>query len=197
MPIKTIDENVILKIARGDKKSFALLYDCYYTYLNTIALCYVFNKDVANEIVNDVFINVWHKRNTLIYPIHYYLIKSVRNGCLNYIRSQQSKDRVLDEYKKQLLDFQEDYILSNPTPLEYLETQEIEKEVLNAIAHLPERCRIVFEEYQFKGKTPDEIANELVISVNTVRVQLKNAMDKLRISLHHLISILLLFLISN
>ena len=191
MSIKKIDENVIRSIAKGEEKAFSLLYDCYYTYLNTVALCYVYNKDVANEIVNDVFINVWHKRSTLTYPIHYYLIQSVKNGCLNHIRSQRTNERVLSEHKKQLLDFQEEYILSNPTPLQYVETQEIEKEVLNAIAQLPEKCRLIFEQYLFNGKLPDEIAKDLLISVSTVRVQLKNAMDKLKISLNHLIGIFL------
>lgn len=192
MSIKKIDENVIRNIAKGEEKSFSLLYDCYYTYLNTVALCYVYNKDVANEIVNDVFINVWHKRSTLTYPIHYYLVQSVKNGCLNYIRSQKSLDRVLGEHTKLMLDFQEEYILSNPTPLQYVETQEIEKEVLKAIDQLPEKCRHIFEQYLFNGKLPDEIAKDLLISVSTVRVQLKNAMDKLRISLNHLICIILL-----
>jgi RNA polymerase sigma-70 factor (family 1) len=192
MSIKKIDENIILSIAKGDQKAFALLYDCYYTYLNTVALCYVINKDVANEVVNDVFVNVWHKRSTLVYPIHFYLVQSVKNGCLNYIRSQKSLERVLGEHTKQMLDFQEEYILSNPTPLQYVESQEIEKEVLKAIDQLPEKCRHIFEQYLFNGKLPDEIANDLLINVSTVRVQIKNAMDKLKVSLNHLISILLL-----
>jgi RNA polymerase sigma-70 factor (family 1) len=195
MSIKKIDENVIRNIAKGEEKAFSLLYDCYYTYLNTVALCYIFNRDVANEIVNDVFINIWHKRSTLTYPIHFYLVQSVKNGCLNHIRSQRTNERVLSEHKKQLLDFQEEYILSNPTPLQYVETEEIEKEVLNAIAQLPEKCRLIFEQYLFNGKLPDEIAKDLLISVSTVRVQLKNAMDKLKISLNHLICVfLILFL---
>ena len=80
MSIKKIDEDVVRKLAKGDQKAFSLLYDCYYTYLNTVALCYVINRDAANEVVNDVFVNVWHKRSTLVYPIHSYLVQSVKNG---------------------------------------------------------------------------------------------------------------------
>lgn len=195
MTSKKIDENVIRRLAKGDEKAFSLLYDSYYTYLNTVALCYIVNRDAANEVVNDVFVNIWHKRSTLVYPIHSYLVQSVKNGCLNYIRSQKSLDRVLGEHTKLMLDFQQDYILSNPTPLQYVESQEIEKEVLKAIDQLPEKCRHIFEQYLFNGKLPDEIAKDLVISVSTVRVQLKNAMDKLKISLNHLITLfILLFL---
>lgn len=195
MSIKNINEDVITKISKGKEKAFSLLYDSYYTYLNTVALCYIFNRDVANEIVNDVFINVWHKRTTLTYPIHFYLVQSVKNGCLNHIRSQRTNERVLDEHKRQMLDFQEEYILSNPTPLQYVETQEIEKEVRNAIEQLPEKCRIIFEQYLFLGKLPEEIAKEQFITVSTVRVQIKNAMDKLKISLNHLICVLLLIIL--
>lgn len=195
MSIKNINEDVITKISKGKEKAFSLLYDRYYTYLNTVALCYIFNRDVANEIVNDVFINVWHKRTTLTYPIHFYLVQSVKNGCLNHIRSQRTNERVLDEHRRQMLDFQEEYILSNPTPLQYVETQEIEKEVRNAIEQLPEKCRIIFEQYLFLGKLPEEIAKEQFITVSTVRVQIKNAMDKLKISLNHLICVLLLIIL--
>jgi len=195
MSIKEITEDLIIKISNSEEKAFSLLYDCYYTYLNTVALCYIFNKDVANEIVNDVFINVWHKRHTLSYPIHYYLIQSVKNGCLNYIRAQRTTERALSGHKKLLLDFQEEYILTNPTPLQYLETQEIEKEVRNAIAQLPEKCRIIFEQFLFFGKLPEEIAKEQLITVSTVRVQLKNATDKLKVSLSHLICILVLIVL--
>lgn len=192
MSIKDINENIVKKISESDEKSFSLLYSCYYTYLNTIALCYIFDRDEANEVVNNVFINMWLKRNTLSYPIHSYLIQSVKNGCLNHIRSKQTNERILSEHTKRLLDFQEEYIRSNPTPLQYVETQELEKEVRNAIEQLPEKCRFIFEQYLFEGKMPEEISKELFISVSTVRVQIKNAMDKLRITLGHLIIILLI-----
>jgi len=192
MDAKKTDEEVIRDIAKGEKKAFSLLYDNYYTYMNTVALCYVYSKDVANEIVNDVFINIWRKRITLIYPIHSYLVKSVRNGCLNYLRSEKTNDRVINEHKKQLLDFQEEYILSNPTPLQYVESQEIEKQVRNAIAQLPEKSRIIFELYMIKGEKTEDIANELALSESTVRVQLKNAKDKLRVLLNLFITILLI-----
>jgi RNA polymerase sigma-70 factor (family 1) len=193
--IREINEDVIKRISKGEEKSFSLLYDCYYTYLNTVALYYVFNKDVANEIVNDVFINVWNKRSTLLYPVHSYLIQSVKNGCLNHIRSQRASDHVKEEYKQRLLDFREESVLSDSTPLQYVEMQEIEKEVREAIAKLPEKCRNIFEQYLFSGKLSEDIAKEYRISVSTVRVQIKNAMDKLKISLSHLIAILLLILL--
>src|SRR3712207_7396762 len=45
------------------------------------------------SIVNEVFVNIWHKRGTLNHSIHAYLMQSIRNGSLNYLRSLRSRDR--------------------------------------------------------------------------------------------------------
>lgn len=195
MSIKRIDQEVIYKLSKGEEGAFATLYDCYYTYLNSVALFYVYDRDLANAVVNDVFLNIWQKRTTLMFPIHSYLVQSVKNGCLNNIRARKTNERVLDTHRTQLLDLQEEYIQSNPTPLQYVETQEVEKEVMDAIERLPEKCRIIYKQYIFSGMSPDDIAVDLSLSINTVRVQLKNALDKLKVSLSHLISLFILFLI--
>lgn len=189
--ITQIDKNSIKRICEGDEKAFSVLYDAYYTYLNAIALCYIPDRPSANEVVNDVFISIWNKRKSLLYPIHAYLVASVRNGCLNYIRMQQIQERVLSEHKEQLLHFQEEYLLANETPLHYVEMQELESEIRNAVSQLPERCRQIFEQYFYTGIHPEDIAHNLDLNISTVRVQLKNAFDRLKPILNHLISFFL------
>lgn len=197
MSIKEINQEVVLKLSQGDEKAFSMLYDRYYTYLNSVAMYYIFDKDIAGEVVNDVFINIWQKRDHLVYPIHSYLVQSVKNGCLNNIRAQKNNEKVLNNHKMQMLDFQEEYIQSNPTPLQYVETNEIEKQVVDAIELLPEKCKVIFKKYIFSAVSPEEIADELAISVSTVRVQIKNALDKLKISLNHLITFILFICLSK
>lgn len=194
MSITEINNAIISQINKGNEKAFSFLYDAYYTYLNAVALCYVFDKNTANEIVNDVFIHIWYKRDTLSFPIHAYLVRSVQNGSLNHIRAQYAQDKALTEHKNQLLAFQEEYILSTPNPLQYVEMQEVEAQIKSAVNQLPEKCRIIFEYYFYNGKSPEDIASLLGLNINTVRVQLKNAMDKLKISLGHLISFLFFIL---
>ncbi|MPN06535.1 hypothetical protein SDC9_153791 [bioreactor metagenome] len=104
---------------------------------------------------------------------------------------------MLTEHKKQLLDMQEDFIPNNPTPLQFVESREVEKEVREAITKLPEKCRNIFEQYIFSGKMPEEIAREHFITVSTVRVQIKNALDKLKVSLSHLISFLIVLFLTK
>ena len=123
-----------------------------------------------------------------------YILQSVQNGCLNYIRALKNRERVMDEYRKELLNYQEEYCANDNTPLQLLEIEDLQKQVHNVVNSLPERCRIIFEKYLYNNKSPQEIAEELDISVNTVRVQIKNAMDKMKVKLGTSLGILLLFL---
>lgn len=191
MNINHINKEVIEQIRNGSEKAFSGLYSAYYSYLNAVALCYLLDKNSGAEIVNDVFVNIWNKRDTLSYPIHYYLVRSVQNGCLNYIRMQRAQQNVLDEHKDQMLAFQENYIQSTPVPLQYVEMRQTEEEIRLAVNQLPLKCRQVFEEYFYAGKEVDVIANDMGLTVSTVRVQLKNATDRLKPALKHLLFLFL------
>lgn len=190
MDINQIDEKLIIQINDGSEEAFSVLYKAYYTYLNAIAIYYLFDKNVSAEVVDDVFLNIWYKRKTLVYPVHSYLIRSVRNGCLNYIRMQGVRQSVLDKHTEEIMEFQESNIISTPVPLQYVELKETEAEIKEAIGQLPPKCREVFEAYFYEGKSADEIAGEMSLNINTVRVQIKNAMDRLKQSLKHLLFIL-------
>lgn len=189
MSINHINKDVIEQISNGSEKAFSELYSSYYSYLNAVALCYLMDKEIVAEIVDDVFINIWNKRDTLTYPIHYYLVRSVQNGCLNYIRMQRAQQNVLDEHKDRMLAFQENYIHSTPVPLQYVEMQQTEEEIRLAVNQLPPKCKMIFEEYFYAGKTVDVIADDMGLTISTVRVQLKNATDRLKQALKHLLLI--------
>lgn len=194
MATTKIDESIIIGINQGKQEAFATLYDSYFSYLCMYATTYIFNPDEAKEIVNDVFLNIWYKKERLVFPIHSYLLQSVQNGCLNYIRALKNRERVMDEYRKELLNYQEEYCANDNTPLQLLEIEDLQKQVHNVVNSLPERCRIIFEKYLYNNKSPQETAEELDISVNTVRVQIKNAMDKMKVKLGTSLGIQLLFL---
>lgn len=189
MSINHINKDVIEQISNGSEKAFSELYSSYYSYLNAVALCYLLDKEIVAEIVDDVFINIWNKRETLSYPIHYYLVRSVQNGCLNHIRMQRAQQNVLDEHKDRMLAFQENYIHSTPVPLQYVEMQQTEEEIRLAVNQLPPKCKMIFEEYFYAGKTVEVIADDMGLTISTVRVQLKNATDRLKQALKHLLLI--------
>lgn len=193
--ISHINEKIVEQIRGGSEKAFSELYSAYYSYLNAVAVCYLFDKELCAEIVNDVFVNVWNKREALSYPIHYYLIRSVQNGCLNSIRMQRAQQNVMDEYKNRMLAFQENYIQSTPIPLQYVEMRQAEAEIRLVVDQLPLKCRMVFEAHFYTGKSVDVIAEDMGLTVSTVRVHLKNATDRLKHLLKHLL--LLFFLLRS
>lgn len=87
----------------------------------------------------------------------------------------------------------ENYIRSTPTPIQHVELQEVEQEIRRAVNKLPEKCRAVFISHFYEGKSTGEIAEEQNLTMSTVRVQLKNAVDRLRPELKHLLFLLLAF----
>lgn len=189
-----VNEDLIGRINKGDEKAFESLYNSYFVYLCSCANSYIFNLVEAQDIVNEVFVKIWCRRGELFFPIHAYLIRSVQNGCLNYLRSFRSRERVIDEYRELLLDFQEDYCCTECNPLQALEQADLERQVQDVISALPDKCRTVFEQYLYSELTPQEIAEKNYISINTVRVHIKNAMDKIRERLGNRVGYLLSFL---
>ena len=185
-----VDKAIVQQVNKGSEQAFAELYKAYYAYLNAVAIYYLQDKEVAQEVVDDVFLNIWEKRENLIFPIHYYLVRSVQNGCLNYIRSQRALQTALDGHRDEVLFFLEEHILSTSTPLEDVELKETEAEIRRVVDNLPIKMRAVFEAYFYDGKSAEEIAEEMNLSVNTIRVQIKNALDKLKQSLKHLLFII-------
>ena len=71
-----------------------------------------------------------------------------------------------------------------------MELKETEADIKEAVSSLPSKCLSVFESYFYAGKSAEEIAEEMNLKVSTVRVQIKNALDRLKLMLKHLLFIL-------
>lgn len=194
MGSRVVDQELIEKINKGDEKAFEVFYNSYFVYLCACANSYIFNPSEAQDIVNETFAKIWYKRGALSFPIHAYLIRAVQNGCLNYLRSLHSRERVMDEYREALLEYQEEFCASESSPLQEMELEELESEVQALVASLPEKCRFIFEQYLYSDLTPQEIADKNNLSVNTVRVHVKNALDKIKEKMGTRIGVLLFFL---
>lgn len=109
-----VKEDIISRINNGDAKAFEQLYTTFYVYLCAVATKYVYNSEAAREIVNDVFMNVWNHHSALIHPVNAYLIRSVRNYCLNYLRDKRQQEVPLSDVQESLLSIQELQIDADP-----------------------------------------------------------------------------------
>lgn len=168
------------------KDNFDKIYILYYSRMHRFAKEYVLSDEDAENIVQDVFLLLWERREVLDIKISLisYLFSLVKNKCLDFLRHRV----VADEYKKDL-----SLKLSALELLNYTLSSEedIERIVENAINKLPERCRVIFLKSRMEGKKYKEIADELDISVNTVENQIAIALKKLRVELKELLPLFL------
>lgn len=188
-----IRKDTITQISKGDVKAFEMLYSTCYVYLCAVATKYVFDTEAAREIVNDIFLNVWNNRSTLTHPILPYLIRSVKNRCLNHLRQQRLHTVPMSDIQEQLLYIQEQQVCEDSHPLAYLENKEFEEKIYKAIDRLPPKCRDIFIQYLYHNKSYEEIAMANNISQSTVRVQIKIGLTKLKDLLGDMFPLFLLF----
>lgn len=175
-----IDKNIVKRINAGDKKAFACMYDAYFEDLCAISVFYVFDTTIACEIVNDVFLNVWDKRVVLLFPVKSYLCKAVRNRSLNYIRTARVKEKGINDLGEDVGAVSEDYTFTRENPFSVLEKKEAEHIFRQAIEQLPEKCRLIFKAVWYENKSYAEVAQQYHITPSTVRVQVRNALSRLK-----------------
>lgn len=194
MPDLLIKAELIKRINQGDAKAFETVYNLSYVYLCAVATKYVYSPTVAQELVNDVFLNIWHLRETLTFPLHTYLCRAVQNRCLNHIRSLRLREVPLSDVEEHWLRFREEQLQSDEHPLARLENKELREKIARTVDLLPPQCRTIFIQKFYYNKTSEEIAGELRLNASTVRVQLKIALAKLKKMLGETYPVFLLFI---
>jgi RNA polymerase sigma-70 factor, ECF subfamily len=184
------EQLLLQKIKQGDEKAFQYVFETHYGLLCSIASEFLKDDFLAETIVGDVILYLWEKRETIEIKssLRSYLIKAVRNKCLNYQQLQYVVKETRFPEKEELLDSEGNYIISDSHPLATLLEKELEIEIEKSINSLSDECRKVFELSRFEQLKYEDIAVELNISVNTVKYHIKNALSKLRADLSKYIS---------
>lgn len=175
-----VEKQLIENLRRGDESAFRCIYDRHYESLCRFADLFLHDAALAEEIVDDVVFYLWEHRKEveITYSLRAYLMKSVRNRCLNELNSLSRREEL--RFSSFSLPENEEFLdtlfIEKEHPLGYLLEQELEDELLRGIEALPEECRTVFKKSRFEQKKYEEIAQELNISVNTVKYHIKNAL---------------------
>ena len=171
-------------LKKGDRKAYKTIFDSYYKRLYAFALKYVEDSYTAEEIVEDVLLILWQKRHKMreVKNLKSYLYTMVRNASLDYLKEQKKFERY-DMEKHDSIELMEQFIIEE-------ETHAI---LFQALDSLPSKCRKVFELSCLEGIKYADIAEDLQISVNTVKSQRSRAIELLRIHLknHPFLQILL------
>ena len=176
---------------------FEDVYLSYFSKMKYFAKEYVISEEDAENIVQDVFVELWENKEMLNMHMNLiaYLFTTIKNKCLNHLRHKL----VVQETASKL---QEEYTISLRMNLDSLEAfdnnlfsdQDIEKIISRALDTLSEKCRTIFIMSKIEGKKQKEIAQELNISINTIETQMGIAYKKLRIELKDYFPILLFIL---
>ncbi|WFE86428.1 RNA polymerase sigma-70 factor [Parabacteroides chongii] len=173
--------HLIHSLKSGNNQAYKYIYDHHYVLLCKIA--YEFLKDdfLAESIVDDIIFHLWEKRDTLeiTTSLRSYLVQAVRNRCINYLNLEREKREVRFSVIDQQNEWINSVFPSDDYPLARLLENELEQEIRNAINRLPEECKVVFKKSRFEEKRYEQIAEELGISVNTVKYHIKNAISRL------------------
>ena len=168
--------HIIPAVKRGlnDELAFEKVYRQYFIRLFRFCFSIVHQKEAAEEIVNDVFLYLWKRREQSgeIRNLEVYLYIATKNLSLNYLR---------DNHFPHVVDISEQtdqYIKLEITPGSLIETAETIRQMLDAIDELPPRCRLIFKLIKEDGLKYKDVAALLNISVKTVEAQLSIAMKK-------------------
>lgn len=150
-------------------------YDLCFDRFFRIAYYYLKQEEWAQEVVLDVFMKIWEKRESLqtIVNLEDYFFITVKNAALNYLAKE--------EKQKQITEIIADKIANQEnSPEEILINEELFSHYVKALDRLPEKCREIFIRIREEKQSYAQVAKELKISINTVDVQVQKAVTRLR-----------------
>lgn len=184
-------ENLYLRVAlNDDAEAFKILFYDYFPPLCVFARRYIPEMQVCEDIVQDTFLKIWknRKEQEITTSIRNFLITSVKNNCLNYLKRQDLEQTYIQRRGEQYEEF------FPGTQDDLYTTRELEQLIETALNKLPENIREVFEMNRFEGLTYARIAENKQISVKTVEAYMGKALKHLRKELSDYLPFIFLFL---
>ena len=176
------------------RENFDSIYINNFSRLFLFAKEYVLFDEEAENIVQDIFLMLWEKKDILRVDVSLtaYLFTLVKNKCIDFLRhrmvEQIYSENIQQEYNEEL---NVKLFALESFDHNFSSEEQIEILLRNAIDKLPERCRLIFIKSRIEGKKYKEIAEELNLSVNTVEGQISIALKKLREELKDYLPLLL------
>ena len=187
------EQELIVKINKGDTAAFRWLYREYYIALCTYAKKFTHDAMLAEEVVQNTFFKIWENRKSIIIreSLVAYLYRSVQNNCLNHLKHLQIVNRFNEYYSKKLREAEEYYTITQETGQSLYIAKELENKIYDAIEKLPEQCREIFKLSRFEYLKNSEIAEKKGVTLNTVQKQISIALAKLREALSPFLTIVI------
>ena len=171
------DKELLEQVALSNSEAFRVLHDKYSSKMFLYAFSILKNKQVCEDIIQNIFIAFWTKRKTVrINNIKSYLFRAVKYQIFNYFRDQKISNE--DVSRLNIIDVS----ISASKNMEY---EELELAIYNSFLKLPKRCKEIFELSRYQNKSNKEISEELEISIQAVKNQISKAISSIKKDLHH------------
>jgi RNA polymerase sigma-70 factor (family 1) len=186
-----VEKKQITSLIEGDRNSFKDLYNLYKPLLMAFIMRYIKNREVSEEMVQDVFTRLWENREQIDINLSFksFLYTITKNKIMDYFRHAKT-EKIYNNYIYNYIE-----IIQDTTNTNY-SNKEINLSLTAAIKKLPEKRKIVFLLSKKFNLSRSEIANFLNISENTVKNQLQEAIQFLRDNLKNEVVLLLILLLS-
>ncbi len=169
-----LDDNKLFSfIKENNNKALKVLFERYFVRLCEFSEFYVKNLSLAEEVVADVFLNIWINRNKLKIKtsLKAYLYTSVRNRSINYLIKEKRNIEKFEELAEK-----NDLHIDN-SPFVDLSLMELENAIESLIQKLPPKRQLIFRMNRLYGLKYKEISELLSISVNTVQNHMVKAIE--------------------
>lgn len=173
------------ELRSGSEKTFREIMEHWYSRLFNFANGYLNNRENSREVIQDVFLQLWHHRQKLAdnTSLNAYLFTLTRNRCIDMVRRERLMLQFRTDKQEEYARLSENYhALSDPI-LDQIFAAELQTEIDKAVNSLPEQCRKVFIMSRTNGMKNKEISRILNLSEKTVESHLTKALRSIRTTL--------------
>ncbi|MDU1905521.1 MAG: RNA polymerase sigma-70 factor [Dysgonomonas sp.] len=185
---KAYELQLLARMKQDCEESFSILFNIYYRDLVLYAGSIIYDRFVCEDIAQNILLKLWNDRHSLFIEtsLKSYLLRSVKNSCLDKIRHQ----KIVDNHAAAMTFTR----FSENETENYILHSDLQEQLEKAIEKLPEKYKEIFILSREKELKYKEIAEELNISVRTVEDRMSKALAQLRILLKDfLITYILIF----
>lgn len=168
------ESELISALKKGEHEAYSYLFSRYYKDLVLYGGTIIQDQEICEDIVQNLFLHIWENREIIkIESLKSYLLKSVKNSCLDEIKH----NKIINEHTDFII--RQNSLESNSTE-EYILFSEVNTKLLEAIEKLPEDEKITFKMSRIKEIKYQQIADELNVSVRTVEVRISKSIKHLK-----------------
>ncbi|RBL90324.1 RNA polymerase sigma factor [Chitinophaga flava] len=179
------DIELLHRLREGDENAFATIYKRYWKLLFTVAANKLDSLAEAEELVQDIFSDLWDRRNTLELTgqLSSYLAVAMKYRVIN-LQAKKKRARAYSSYARGTMS-PEDHSTE-----QWLSFEDLKDQLSGLVAALPERCRITYQLSREMGLSHKEIAQQMNISEKAVEHNLARAVKTLKTGLKHFSALL-------